>query len=254
MNALYRPGPMDNIPSFVNRKHGREPIQYPHEMLEPILKNTYGIMVYQEQIMQVAQKMGQYSLGGADLLRRAMGKKKMDIMKKEKVNFIKGAEEQGVAREVAEDVFGLMEKFASYGFNKCLVGDTEIVDAESGAVVTIEEIFKGKGSVSVTPSLNTDNLKLQPQAIVDVMDNGIKDVFELTTTAGRKIRATANHPFYVFEGWKNLEELAPGDLIATPRKLEVEGKNEWPEHEVIVLGKKVCNLGKSRAGPGPPDS
>jgi DNA polymerase-3 subunit alpha len=236
MNALYRPGPMDNIPSFVNRKHGREPIQYPHEMLEPILKNTYGIMVYQEQIMQVAQKMGQYSLGGADLLRRAMGKKKMDIMKKEKVNFIKGAEEQGVAREVAEDVFGLMEKFASYGFNKCLVGDTEIVDAESGAVVTIEEIFKGKGSVSVTPSLNTDNLKLQPQAIVDVMDNGIKDVFELTTTAGRKIRATANHPFYVFEGWKNLEELAPGDLIATPRKLEVEGKNEWPEHEVIVLG------------------
>ena len=118
MNALYRPGPMDNIPSFVNRKHGREPVEYPHPMLESILKNTYGIMVYQEQIMQVAQKMGNYSLGGADLLRRAMGKKKMDIMMKEKVNFVAGAKEQGVDESIADDVFGLMTKFASYGFNK----------------------------------------------------------------------------------------------------------------------------------------
>ncbi len=118
MNALYRPGPMDNIPSFVNRKNGTEKIEYPHEMLEPILKNTYGIMVYQEQIMQVAQKMGSYSLGGADLLRRAMGKKKMDVMQKEKANFVKGAEDQGVDKGVADGVFALMEKFASYGFNK----------------------------------------------------------------------------------------------------------------------------------------
>ena len=118
MNALYRPGPMDNIPTFVNRKHGREPIVYPHDMLETILKNTYGIMVYQEQIMQVAQKMGGYSLGGADLLRRAMGKKKMDIMKKERINFIAGADANEVPKKTAEDVFDLMEKFASYGFNK----------------------------------------------------------------------------------------------------------------------------------------
>ena len=118
MNALYRPGPMDNIPSFVNRKHGREEIVYPHPMLEPILNNTYGIMVYQEQIMQVARTMGGYSLGGADLLRRAMGKKKMEIMAKEKVNFIKGAGDNGVDKKTAEDVFALMEKFASYGFNK----------------------------------------------------------------------------------------------------------------------------------------
>jgi len=118
MNALYRPGPMDNIPSFVNRKHGREPIIYPHEMLEPILKTTYGIMVYQEQIMQVARTMGGYTMGGADLLRRAMGKKKYEIMAKEKVNFLKGAGERGVSNETAEEVWALMEKFASYGFNK----------------------------------------------------------------------------------------------------------------------------------------
>ena len=118
MNALYRPGPMDNIPSFVNRKHGREPIHYPHEMLEPILKNTYGIMVYQEQIMQVARTMGGYSMGGADLLRRAMGKKKHDVMAKEKVNFLAGAKAQDVTEDIANEVWALMEKFASYGFNK----------------------------------------------------------------------------------------------------------------------------------------
>ena len=118
MNALYRPGPMDNIPSFVNRKHGREPVEYPHEMLEPILSNTYGIMVYQEQIMQVAQKMANYSLGQADLLRRAMGKKKHDVMAQERVRFVKGAQENGVTKENAEEVFDTMAKFASYGFNK----------------------------------------------------------------------------------------------------------------------------------------
>lgn len=118
MNALYRPGPMDNIPTFVNRKHGREPVLYPHEMLEPILKNTYGIMVYQEQIMQVAQKMANYTLGQADLLRRAMGKKKHDVMKKERVRFVEGAKENGVDEKKAMEVFDTMEKFASYGFNK----------------------------------------------------------------------------------------------------------------------------------------
>ncbi|MEL6626139.1 MAG: DNA polymerase III subunit alpha, partial [Bacteroidota bacterium] len=118
MNALYRPGPMDNIPTFVARKHGREETHYPHEMLKPILSNTYGIMVYQEQIMQVARTMGGYSMGGADLLRRAMGKKKMEIMEKEKVNFVNGALERGVEKKIAEDVYALMAKFASYGFNK----------------------------------------------------------------------------------------------------------------------------------------
>lgn len=118
MNALYRPGPMDNIPTFVNRKHGREPIIYPHEMLEGILKNTYGIMVYQEQIMQVAQKMAKYTLGQADLLRRAMGKKKADVMAQEREGFVKGALDNGVDAKNAGEVFDTMEKFASYGFNK----------------------------------------------------------------------------------------------------------------------------------------
>lgn len=119
MNALYRPGPMQFIPNFINRKHGKEDVSYPHELLEPILKNTYGIMVYQEQIMQTAQVLAGYSLGGADLLRRAMGKKKMEEMNKQRVVFINGAKEiHGIGEKQAEDVFNIMEKFAQYGFNR----------------------------------------------------------------------------------------------------------------------------------------
>ncbi len=118
MNALYRPGPMDNIPSFINRKHGKEKITYPHEWLEPILKATYGIMVYQEQIMQTAQIMADYSLGGADLLRRAMGKKKLEEMKRQRIIFREGAGKKGVDEKLSDEIFDTMEKFASYGFNR----------------------------------------------------------------------------------------------------------------------------------------
>ncbi len=118
MNALYRPGPMDYIPLFINRKLGKEKIEYPHPWLEELLKPTYGIMVYQEQIMQTAQIMAGYSLGSADVLRKAMGKKLLDVMEKEKVKFLKGALEKGVDKENAEAVFSVMEKFASYGFNR----------------------------------------------------------------------------------------------------------------------------------------
>ncbi len=119
MNALYRPGPMEFIPNFINRKHGKEPVEYPHPLLEDILKNTYGIMVYQEQIMQTAQIMAGYSLGQADLLRRAMGKKKAEEMAKQREIFVKGAKEKhGIDRKKAEEVFAVMEKFAAYGFNR----------------------------------------------------------------------------------------------------------------------------------------
>ncbi|WP_157267687.1 DNA polymerase III subunit alpha [Azohydromonas aeria] len=118
LNALYRPGPMDLIPTFVARKHGREDVLYPHPLTEPVLSETYGIMVYQEQVMQVAQVLGGYSLGGADMLRRAMGKKKPEEMAKHRDIFRKGAAEKGIDQDKADEVFDLMEKFAGYGFNK----------------------------------------------------------------------------------------------------------------------------------------
>ena len=118
LNALYRPGPMDLIPSFVARKHGKEVVEYPHPLVEPVLSETYGIMVYQEQVMQTAQVLGGYSLGGADMLRRAMGKKKAEEMAMHRDLFRKGAAEKGIDQDKADEVFDLMEKFAGYGFNK----------------------------------------------------------------------------------------------------------------------------------------
>ncbi len=118
LGALYRPGPMDLIPSYCARKLGREAIEYPDPRVEPVLKETYGIMVYQEQVMQMAQIVGGYTFGGADLLRRAMGKKKAEEMAKHRAIFRAGAANNGVGEAKADAVFDLMEKFAGYGFNK----------------------------------------------------------------------------------------------------------------------------------------
>jgi DNA polymerase-3 subunit alpha len=124
--ALYRPGPLDQkledgrtmVDVYIDRKHGRDKVTYPHPSLEPVLKPTYGVIVYQEQVMQIAQVLGGYSLGGADLLRRAMGKKKAEEMAKQRATFLDGARKGGVDERIASGVFDLMEKFAAYGFNK----------------------------------------------------------------------------------------------------------------------------------------
>lgn len=117
--ALYRPGPMDLIPDFIKRRHGEVPVEYIHPLLEGISKETYGVLIYQEQVMQAAQILGGYTLGGADLLRRAMGKKKVEEMAKHRDIFVKGAHEKhGIPKARANQIFDLLEKFAGYGFNK----------------------------------------------------------------------------------------------------------------------------------------
>jgi DNA polymerase III subunit alpha len=119
--ALYRPGPLQSgmVDDFINRRHGRAKIEYPHPALESVLKPTYGVILYQEQVMQIAQVLAGYTLGGADLLRRAMGKKKPQEMAKQRAIFISGALMQGVEEATAQHIFDLMEKFSGYGFNKC---------------------------------------------------------------------------------------------------------------------------------------
>ncbi|MGE0667461.1 MAG: DNA polymerase III subunit alpha [Sphingomonadales bacterium] len=116
--ALYRPGPMDNIPTYVKRKHGEEEPTYMHEWLTPVLEETYGVIIYQEQVMQIAQILAGYSLGQADLLRRAMGKKKQEEMDAQRASFVQGASAKGVDPEQATFIFNLVDKFAGYGFNK----------------------------------------------------------------------------------------------------------------------------------------
>jgi DNA polymerase III subunit alpha len=118
--ALYRPGPLEGgmVDDFIDRKHGRKQVEYPHPELEPVLKDTYGVIVYQEQVMQIAQILAGYSLGSADLLRRAMGKKKKEVMEEEKAKFLAGAKELGRDVKQAEQIFDLMAFFAGYGFNR----------------------------------------------------------------------------------------------------------------------------------------
>jgi DNA polymerase-3 subunit alpha len=118
MIALYRPGPMEHIPTFIKAKHGIEPIRYPHPALSSILEETYGVIVYQEQVLFIVQAFAGYSLGQADIFRKAMGKKIPGVMKKEKRNFIAGARKMGYSAEVADEVFALIEPFAGYAFNK----------------------------------------------------------------------------------------------------------------------------------------
>ena len=118
MNALYRPGPMSNIDDFISRKHGKKKIVYPHPLMEPILKETYGIIVYQEQVMQIAHEIAGFTLAEADIMRRAMGKKIKSLMDELSIKFVSGAEQRGIQKKKAEEIFSLIEKFAQYGFNK----------------------------------------------------------------------------------------------------------------------------------------
>ena len=167
LNAMFRPGPMENIPSFCARKHGREPIAYPHPLLEKVLSETYGIFVYQEQVMQAAQVMGGYSLGGADLLRRAMGKKKAEEMAQHREIFRTGAAEKGIGAEKADEVFDLMEKFAGYGFNKSHAAAYSLLAYHTGwlKVHCTAEFFAANMTIELD---DTDKLKVLRQ---DAMQN-----------------------------------------------------------------------------------
>lgn len=118
MNALYRPGPMEMIDEFIKRKHGQQRIEYMHPKLEAILKETYGVIVYQEQVMKIASEIAGFSLAKADIMRRAMGKKLPALMAKQKVEFVAGSVERGISKKLAGDIFDMIERFASYGFNK----------------------------------------------------------------------------------------------------------------------------------------
>ena len=159
LNALYRPGPMDLIPSFVNRKHGKEVVEYPHPLVEKVLSETYGIMVYQEQVMQTAQVLGGYSLGGADMLRRAMGKKKAEEMAEHRAIFRKGAAEKNISEQKADEVFDLMEKFAGYGFNKSHAAAYSLLAYHTGwlTVHYTAEFFCANMTVEMD---DTDKLKV----------------------------------------------------------------------------------------------
>jgi DNA polymerase-3 subunit alpha len=155
--SLYRPGPMDNIDTYVDRKFGRLEIDMLHPTLEPVLKETYGVIIYQEQVMQIAQVLSGYSLGEADLLRRAMGKKKKEEMDLQKARFISGAKEKGVDEKQADSIFELVNKFAGYGFNKSHAAAYAFISYQTGYLKANHpvEFFAATLSLDIA---NTDKL------------------------------------------------------------------------------------------------
>jgi len=201
--ALYRPGPLDAglIPKFINRKHGREKIEYQHPILESILNETYAIMVYQEQIMRIAQDMAGYSLGQADLLRRAMGKKKLSDMQKHRNIFIDGAKKNGVKQKVAEELFDQMVLFAEY----CLSEDTLILTIEYGPL-PIGKIVREQ--IPCTVFTVDDQGHPYTQPIAQWHHRGNQEVFEYCLDDGGIIHATQDHRFMTTDG-----QMLPIDTI-----------------------------------------
>ncbi len=214
MVSLYRPGPMELIPDFIARKHGRSRITYEHPAMEKFTRETYGIMVYQEQIMQIASEMAGFTMGEADILRRAMGKKDRELMAKQREKFVAGCGERAIPKAKAERVWELMEKFAGYGFNKCLSGDSQIEMAD-GSRKRMTEIREG--DVVLT--------KDGPREARGVRPSGVRRVGRLTLANGMSVRCTPDHPVFTQRGWVNAEELTPDDLVTFLEK-----------HDPLTLG------------------
>ena len=221
--ALYRPGPLDAglIPKFINRKHGREKVDYPHPLLEPILKETYGTLCYQEQIMKMAQDLAGYSLGQADLLRRAMGKKKVAEMQKHRETFIDGAAKNGVPKRVAEGLFEQMILFAEY----CLSYDAEILTVEYGSL-PIGKIVEEKLSCSVYSVDRNGYIYTQP--VAQWHNRGKQEVFEYLLEDGSTIRATKDHKFMTTKG-----QMLPIDEIFE-QGLDLKTVSELPENTLSL--------------------
>lgn len=213
--ALYRPGPLDAglIPIFIDRKHGREKIEFQHPLLKPILTETYGVLCYQEQIMKMAQDLAGYSLGEADLLRRAMGKKKASEMEKHREIFIDGSMKNGVKKDVAENLFKQMVQFAEY----CLSYDTEILTVEYGAI-PIGKIVEENLNCQVY-SVDKNGF-IYTQYIAQWHNRGMQEIFEYELEDGKIIRATKDHKMMIKDG-----KMLPIDDILTQGLDLLEIKN-----------------------------
>jgi DNA polymerase-3 subunit alpha len=214
VGALYRPGPMDNIPAFIDCKFGRKPIDTLHPSLEPVLRETYGIIVYQEQVMQIAQILAGYSLGEADLLRRAMGKKKKEEMELQRARFVSGAAEKGVSAERAGSIFDLVDKFAGYGFNKSHAAAYAVVSYQTAWLKANAPVEFYAGSMSLDIS-NTDKLAVFHQ---DAKRMGVSIRAPDVNRSSADFDVAEGEVLYALGGVRNLGLQAMEHVVAVRRE------------------------------------
>ncbi|MDR0785449.1 MAG: DNA polymerase III subunit alpha [Treponema sp.] len=239
LNALYRPGPMDYIPQFIESKWGRQKIVYPDPCLEDILKETYGVIVYQEQVMQVAQRIAGYTLGQADVLRRAMGKKKVDEMAKEKDKFIAGAKKQGFKEENAGKIFDILEKFAGYGFNKSHAAAYSVV-AYQTAFLKANFPAEFMAATLTNEITATDSL---PVYINEARKIGLEIDPPDINRSDRYFSVTNGRIVYGFLGIKGLGEGPAEEIIRAREDLPFKSFMDFLERiDIKAVGKKVIEL------------
>ncbi len=237
MVALYRPGPMQMIPEFTARRHGRVRPSYDHPLMEKHLQETYGIMVYQEQVMQIASELAGFTMSEADDLRKAMGKKRPEIMAAQRAKFLTGAAARGIKAKVGERVFDLMEKFAGYGFNKCLSGDATVEMAD-GTRKPITDVRAGDRVLTKDGTFRA----------LGVRPSGLHWVGRLTLANGMTLRCTPDHPVFTQRAWVNAQDLRPDDFVAVARELPC-GTTAVPSHLPALLGYALSEGSLGSDGP-----
>ncbi len=216
MVALYRPGPMDSIPQFIKAKHGEVQIRYLHPMLEPLLRDSYGVIVYQDQVLLIAVQLAGFSWGEVDKFRKAMSKKNRDQMLEYRGKFIKGCAKNGIPEKTAEEIFSFIEPFAGYGFNKCAHGSTEI-QLPDGTRTTLSAAYRNPPAEIM--AMWPDG-QVRPHKVARIVRTGRKALLQIRTASGKSIKVTPEHRLLTTEGYREVGAMRPGmELIVAPRRV-----------------------------------
>lgn len=234
LTSLNRPGPMENLPSFISRKIGKEKVEYPHPLLENVLQETFGIIIYQEQVINIARVLAGYSLGEADLLRRAMGKKDKNEMDKQKERFATGAKAQNIDPKKAEEIFALVEKFAGYGFNKSHAAAYSVISFYTAYIKSHYPLEFYTSLLNLEIS-NTDNLNI---FISEARQTGIEFIMPNVNTSSPLFKITDGKIEYALSAIKGVGEIATQEI---EKERQTNGKFTDVFDFIQRLGSKYAN-------------
>ena len=239
--AIIRPGPIvgDMVHPYLRRRAGREPVTVPHPALESILERTLGVPLFQEQLLRMAMATAGFTGGEAEELRRAFGFKRRQAMDEVERKLRAGMAGQGITGEAAEAIIRSITSFALYGFPECVVGETRVIDADTGRRVRIEDVVHGHVHIGRTLACGLD-MKIRKRRVLKATPSGRRMVYRVRTSLGREVAATAEHPLLTMDGWRALRDLQPGDYIASPRALPILGRRRWSRHRLVVLADLIA--------------